>query len=56
MHILQEILQSPPFLMSRHFKTQGYRWFEVKRNKCILQIKGVVEQGLRYLFVFSSTY
>ena len=34
--ILQEILPSHPFVMSRKFETQGYQWYEDKRIKYVL--------------------
>ena len=44
--ILQEILQSHPFLKSRKFKGQGYQRYGVKRVKSIFANKGTVKQGL----------
>ena len=38
--ILQEILQSYPFLMSRNFETQCSQWHEVKRIKSIFADEG----------------
>ena len=37
--ILQEILQSDPFLMSRKFETQGCQRYEVKQIKTIFANK-----------------
>ena len=37
--IMQEILQSHFFLMSRKFKTQNCQWFEVKQIKSIFAEK-----------------
>ena len=53
--ILQEILQSHPFLMLQSFETQGYQWYGVKRIKFISWIRGIVEQGLGHLLITSST-
>ena len=53
--ILQEILQSHPFSMSRKFKTEGCKWYGVKRIKCIVADK-MNEQDLRDLFITSSSF
>ena len=53
--ILPEILQSPPFLMSRKLETQGGQWYGVKRIKSIFADRGRVEQGLGHLFIASSS-
>ena len=52
--IPQEILRSHPFLMSQKFKMQGCQWYGVKWIKSIFANKGIVEQGLRQLFITSS--
>ena len=43
--ILQEILQSHPFLISRNFETQSCQLYGVKQLNLFAQIKGIVEQA-----------
>ena len=38
--ILQDILQSHPFLMPRNFEMQGCQWYGVKRIQSISEGKG----------------
>ena len=49
--ILQEILQSHCFLMSRNFKTQGCQWYGIKRIKSIFADKS--SGRARFLGTFS---
>ena len=42
--------------MTQNFEIQGCQRHRVKRIKSILQIMGIVEQGLRYLFIASSSF
>ena len=53
--ILQEILQSYLFLMSRKLKRKVANGTESNGSNLFLQIKGIVEQGLRHLFISSSS-
>ena len=56
--IMQQILQSYPFLMSRNFKTQVCQWYRVKRIKSIFADNGN-EKRFRApwnLFIRSSNY
>ena len=43
--ILQEILQSRPFLMSQNFEMQGCQLYGVKRIKSVFVDRRVLEQG-----------
>ena len=45
--ILQEIVQSHPFLMSRDFEEQGYQWYGVQQIKSIWVEKRIVD-GIRF--------
>ena len=45
--ILQEILLSHPFLISRYFETQGYQWHGAKQIKSILEDKRISGTGLQ---------
>ena len=53
--ILQEILQSHPFLISQSFKIQGCQWNDVNRLILFTLSKGIVEQGLPHVFVISMS-
>ena len=52
--ILQEILQSLPFLISRNFETWVANDTESNVLNRIFANKGIVEQGWGHLFITSS--
>ena len=53
--ILQKILESLLFLMSRKFETQDCQWCGVKRIKSIVADKKKVEEGLGQFFISSNS-
>ena len=53
--ILQEILQSHPFLMSRKSKRRVANRTESNELNVFWRIREIVKQGLEHLFITSST-
>ena len=54
-NILQQIMLSHPFLMSRNFKTQGCQCYTDSNGLNLFScIRRIVEQGLGYFFISSS--